>query len=144
MARETGMRTIEFFFDYGSPTAYLAYTQLPAIAQRTGATIAYRPILLGGVFRATGNHSPVTIPAKSVWINADLKRFAVRYGVPFAHNPHFPINTLNLMRGAIAADIEGRLVPYSDVIYRAIWVDQRNMADPIVIATVLRDAGFDP
>src|SRR5207244_8550880 len=69
---------------------------------------------------------------------------AVRYGVPFAHNPHFPINTLNFMRGAIAADIEGRLVPYSDVIYRAMWVDQRNMADPIVIATVLRDAGFDP
>ena len=138
------MRTIEFFFDYGSPTAYLAYTQLPGIARRTGAKPVYRPMLLGGVFKATGNHSPVTIPAKGVWMNADLKRFAARYGVPFAHNPHFPINTLNLMRGAVAADIEGRLVPYSDAIYRAMWVDRRNMEDPIVIGGVLREAGFDP
>jgi 2-hydroxychromene-2-carboxylate isomerase len=138
------MRTIEFFFDYGNPTAYLAYTQLPGIAQRTGATIVYRPMLLGGVFKATGNHSPVTIAAKGAWIAKDIQRFAARYGVPFAHNPYFPINTLNLMRGAIAADREGRLVPYSDAIYRAMWADKRNMEDPIVIGTVLRDAGFDP
>jgi 2-hydroxychromene-2-carboxylate isomerase len=138
------MRTIEFFFDYGSPTAYLAYTQLPGIAQRTGAKIVHRPMLLGGVFKATGNHSPVTIPAKGAWIAKDLPRFAARYGVPFAHNPYFPINTLNLMRGAIAADREGRLVPYSDAIYRAMWADKRNMEDPIVIGGVLRDAGFDP
>jgi 2-hydroxychromene-2-carboxylate isomerase len=138
------MRTIEFFFDYGSPTAYLAHTQLPGIAQRTGAAIVYRPMLLGGVFKATGNHSPVTIPAKGAWMNTDLPRFAARYGVPFAHNPYFPINTLNLMRGAIAADSEGRLVPYSDAIYRAMWADKRNMEDPIVIGQVLRDSGFDP
>ena len=138
------MRTIEFFFDYGSPTAYLAYTQLPGIAQRTGATIVYRPMLLGGVFKATGNHSPVTIPAKGAWMNKDLPRFAARYGVPFAHNPYFPINTLNLMRGAIAADSQRRLVPYSDAIYRAMWADKRNMEDPIVIGGVLRDASFDP
>jgi 2-hydroxychromene-2-carboxylate isomerase len=138
------MRTIEFFFDYGSPTAYLAYTQLPGIAQRTGATIVYRPMLLGGVFKATGNHSPATIPAKGAWINTDLARFAARYGVPYVRNPHFPINTLNLMRGAIAAGSEGRLVPYSDAIYRAMWADKRNMEDPIVIGGVLRDAGFDP
>ena len=138
------MRRIEFFFDYGSPTAYLAYTQLPGIAQRTGAKIVYRPMLLGGVFKATGNHSPATIPAKGVWISQDLPRFAARYGVPFAHNPYFPINTLNLMRGAVAADREGRLVPYSGAIYRAMWADKRNMEDPIVIGTVLRDAGFDP
>lgn len=138
------MRTIEFFFDYGSPTAYLAYTQLPGIAQRTGATIVYRPMLLGGVFKATGNHSPVTIPAKGAWMNEDLPRFAARYGVPFAYNPYFPINTLNLMRGAIAADSEQRLVPYSDAIYRAMWADKCNMEDPIVIGGVLRDAGFDP
>jgi 2-hydroxychromene-2-carboxylate isomerase len=138
------MRTIEFFFDYGSPTAYLAYTQLPGIAQRTGATIVYRPMLLGGVFKATGNHSPVTIPAKGAWISKDIPRFAARYGVPFAHNPYFPINTLNLMRGAVAADSQGRLVPYSDAIYRAMWADKRNMEDPIVIGGVLRDAGFDP
>lgn len=138
------MRTIEFFFDYGSPFTYLAYTQLPGIAERTGAQIVYRPMLLGGVFKATGNRSPVEIAAKGVWLNADLNRYAAHYGVPFAHNPHFPINTLPLMRGAVAADIDGRIVPYSDAIFRAIWADQRNMADPVVIAAVLREAGFDP
>src|SRR6478672_5570636 len=75
---------------------------------------------------------------------SDLPRFAKRYGVPYVVNPHFPINTLNLMRGAIAAEQEGRLVPYSDTIFRAIWVDQKRMEDPIVIAEVLRAAGFDP
>ena len=75
---------------------------------------------------------------------SDLARFAKRYGVPYVLNPHFPINTLNLMRGAIAAENEGRLVPYSDAMFRAMWVDQRNMEDPIVIGSVLREAGFDP
>lgn len=138
------MATIEFFFDYGSPASYLAYTQLPAIAQRTGAQIVYRPMLLGGVFKATGNHSPVDIRAKGIWMNADLKRFAARYRVRFAHNPHFPVNTLNLMRGAVAAEMDNRLVPYSDAMFRAMWVDGRNMEDPVAIGRVLREAGFDP
>jgi 2-hydroxychromene-2-carboxylate isomerase len=75
---------------------------------------------------------------------ADLQRYAARYGVAYMRNPNFPINTLNLMRGAVAAENEGRLVPYSDAIFRAMWVDQRNMEDPVVIGTVLRAAGFDP
>jgi len=138
------MREIEFFFDYGSPASYLAYTQMPRVAQRTGAEIVYRPFLLGGVFKATGNRSPIEIPPKGAWMMGDLARFAKRYGVPYVRNPHFPINTLNLMRGAIAAENEGRLIPYSDAIFRAVWADQRNMEDPIVIAAVLREAGFDP
>jgi len=138
------MREIEFFFDYGSPASYLAYTQMPRIAQRTGAEIVYRPFLLGGVFKATGNRSPIEIPPKGAWMMGDLARFAKRYGVPYVRNPHFPLNTLNLMRGAIAAENEGRLIPYSDAIFRAVWADQRNMEDPIVIAAVLREAGFDP
>ena len=103
------MATIEFFFDYGSPASYLAYTQMPGLTQRTGATVVYRPMLLGGVFKATGNQSPINIPAKGAWMMTDLPRFAKRYGVPYVRNPHFPINTLNLMRGAIAAEMEGRL-----------------------------------
>ena len=138
------MREIEFFFDYGSPASYLAYTQMPRVAQRTGAEIVYRPFLLGGVFKATGNRSPIEIPPKGAWMMGDLARFAKRYGVPYVRNPHFPLNTLNLMRGAIAAENEGRLIPYSDAIFRAVWADQRNMEDPIVIADVLREAGFDP
>src|ERR1051325_7803413 len=138
------MASIDFFFDYGSPASYLAYTQMPGLAQRTGATVIYRPMLLGGVFKATGNQSPINIPAKGAWMMKDLPRFARRYGVPYVRNPHFPINTLNLMRGAIAAEMEVRLIPYSDAIFRAIWADQKRMEDPIVIAEVLRAAGFDP
>lgn len=138
------MADIEFFFDYGSPASYLAYTQMPRLAKSTGAKVVYRPFLLGGVFKATGNRSPIEIPAKGKWMMGDLPRFARRYGVPYVRNPYFPINTLNLMRGAIAAENEGRLVPYSDAMFRAIWADQRNMEDPIVIAAVLREAGFDP
>jgi len=138
------MAIIEFFFDYGSPASYLAYTQMPGLAQRTGASILYRPMLLGGVFKATGNQSPIMIPAKGAWMMSDLPRFAKRYGVAYVRNPHFPINTLNLMRGAIAAEIDGRLIPYSDAMFRAIWADQKRMEDPIVIAEVLRAAGFDP
>jgi 2-hydroxychromene-2-carboxylate isomerase len=138
------MASIEFFFDYGSPASYLAYTQMPSLAQRTGATVVYRPMLLGGVFKATGNQSPINIPAKGVWMMQDLPRFAKRYGVRYVRNPHFPINTLSLMRGAIAAEMDGRLIPFSDAIFRAIWVDQKRMEDPVVIGGVLRDAGFDP
>ena len=101
-------------------------------------------MLLGGVFKATGNQSPVTIPAKGAWMMTDLPRFAKRYGVPYVRNPHFPINTLNLMRGAIAAEMEGRLIPYSDAIFRAMLGRQKRMEDPIVIGAVLREAGFDP
>ena len=93
-------KQIEHSFDFGSPTSYLAYTQLPKIAAECAATFAWRLMLLSGVFKATGNSSPVTVPAKGRWMSEDLRRRARRYGVPFTHNPHFPINALTLMRGA--------------------------------------------
>ena len=93
------MKTFEFWFDFGSPAAYLAFTQLQKLENETNSTAVYRPMLLGGVFQATGNHSPATIPAKGSYIFGDFNRFAKRYGVPFNSNPHFPINTLLLMRG---------------------------------------------
>lgn len=136
-------KTLDFYFDYGSPTAYLAYTQVPGLARRTGATVNYKPMLLGGVFQATGNRSPVEIAAKHAYMNKDMAWFAERYGVPFRRNPHFPINTLNLMRGATYAQKEGFLLPYSDAIYRAIWVEGRNMGDPAEIAVVLTAAKLD-
>lgn len=136
-------RRFDFYFDYGSPTAYLAHTQLPGLAKRTGATVNYKPMLLGGVFQATGNRSPVEVAAKHAYMNADMKWFAARYGVPFERNPHFPLNTLNLMRGAIYAQSEGFLVSYSDAIYSAMWVDGRNMGDPQVIGKVLSGAGLE-
>lgn len=139
-------RTVECFFDFGSPASYLAYTQLPAIAAATGATVAWRPMLLGGVFKATGNASPVTVPAKGRWMMGDLKRFARRYGVPFAFNPAFPVNTLALMRGATGVQLRepGRFTGYCDAVFRAMWAEPRAMGDAAVVAEVLSAAGFDP
>ena len=138
-------RTVEYFFDVGSPTAYLAWTQLPKIAAETGAAIAWRPMLLGGVFKATGNASPVTVPAKGRWMNEDIARWARRYGVPFAFNPYFPINTLTLMRGATGLQMRrpDELARYLDVIERAMWEASKNLGDPAVLAATLAEAGFD-
>jgi 2-hydroxychromene-2-carboxylate isomerase len=138
------VKRLEFFFDFGSPTTYLAHTQMPVLAQRTGAEILYRPMLLGAVFKATGNQSPAFIPAKSKWMDGDLKTFAKRYGVPYERNPWFPINTMMLMRGAVAMERAGRLAPYADAIFRAIWVEPQNMNDPQVVGGVLAKAGFEP
>ena len=138
-------KEVEFYFDVGSPAAYLAWTQLPKIAAETSAQIVYRPFLLGGVFQATGNKSPMEVPAKGHYMLQDLQRYARRYGVPFAHNPHFPINTLMLMRGAVGLQMRmpARMPVYVDAVYHAIWVEGRNMNDPATVAMVLKEAGFE-
>ena len=138
-------QTVEYFFDVGSPTSYLAWTQLPKIAAETGATIAWRPMLLGGVFKATGNASPVTVPAKGRWISEDIRRWAHRYGVPFDFNPYFPINTLTLMRGATGLQMRrpADFLRYLDVVERAMWETPKNLGDPAVLAATLVAAGFD-
>ncbi|MDM0038481.1 2-hydroxychromene-2-carboxylate isomerase [Variovorax sp. J22G21] len=137
--------SIDFYFDFGSPAAYLAATQLPHIAADAGATLVWKPMLLGGVFQATGNRSPAEIKLKGRYMNKDLARFAKRYGVPFAHNPHFPINTLLLMRGAAGLQMAQpeRFMDYVKAIYAAMWVDGRNMNDPATVGAALQAAGFD-
>jgi 2-hydroxychromene-2-carboxylate isomerase len=142
--REEVLKRLEFFFDFGSPTTYLAHTQMPVLAKRTGAEVVYRPMLLGGVFKATGNQSPAVITAKSKWMDGDLKAFARRYGVPYARNPWFPVNTMMLMRGAVAMQKEGRFAAYADAMFHAMWVEPQNMNDPQVVGTVLAKAGFEP
>jgi 2-hydroxychromene-2-carboxylate isomerase len=139
-------QAVEFFFDVGSPTAYLAWTQLPALCAKAGATLIYRPMLLGGVFQATGNASPATVAAKSRYMNADMARYAKSYGVPLAINPHFPINTLTLMRGAAGVQLRSpaRFDDYLRGVFKAMWVDGLNMNDPAVAARALTAAGFDP
>ena len=137
--------TIEFWFDFGSPTTYLAHTQMPRLAADTGARIDYKPMLLGGVFKATGNQSPVMVPAKGRWMGSDLKLFARRYGVPFQFNPHFPINTLTLMRGAVGLQMREpeRFMPYVNAMFHAMWVEPVNLGDAAVLAATLTTAGFD-
>jgi 2-hydroxychromene-2-carboxylate isomerase len=138
-------KTIEFWFDFGSPTTYLAHTQLPRLARETGAQLIYKPMLLGGVFKATGNASPVSVPAKGRWMNRDIARWAARYGVPFAFNPHFPINTLTLMRGAVGLQMRQSaevFTRYIDAVFEAMWVQPRNLGDAGELAAVLTKAGL--
>jgi len=139
-------KQVEFFFDFGSPTAYLAWTQLPAIAMEARAEILWRPMLLGGVFKATGNQSPVLIKPKGKWMFDDMARWARRYGVALAMNPWFIINTLTLMRGAAGLQMRepDRFLKYVDVMYRAMWEKPLNLGDPAVVAATLEDGGFDP
>ncbi|WP_434603360.1 2-hydroxychromene-2-carboxylate isomerase [Pseudomonas sp. Z1-14] len=139
-------RSVEFFFDLGSPTTYLAYTQLPALCAETHSELIYRPMLLGGVFKATGNASPVTVPAKGPYLFQDLNRFAKRYGVDFKLNPHFPINTLLLMRAVTGMQLRhpDRFETFTSCLFRALWVNARNLNDPATVAAVLDEGGFDP
>ena len=132
-------KTLEFFFDFGSPTTYLAHTQLPGIAAECGATLVYRPMLLGGVFKATGNASPVTVPAKGRWMGQDIALWAKHYGVPFNFNPHFPINTLALMRGAAGLQLRQpeAFGAYAEAVFQALWVKPRNLGDSAEIAALL-------
>ena len=137
--------TVEFLFDFGSPNAYLAHKVIPAIEARTGARFTYVPVLLGGVFRATGNRSPMEafagIPAKLAYEALERNRFVARHGLTrFAANPHFPVNTLAVMRGAVAARTLGVFEPYVEAVFAAMGEEGRKMDDPGVIAEALSAA----
>jgi 2-hydroxychromene-2-carboxylate isomerase len=136
--------TIEFFFDYGSPFSYLADTQLPAMAGRCGAEIIYRPMLLIGVFKATGNASPIAVPAKAQYTMRELPRWATRYGVPFKLNPAFPFSTVRLLRGAIAAQLQGKFAAYHDTTFRAFWAEGRDLSKENELERILKTAGIEP
>jgi 2-hydroxychromene-2-carboxylate isomerase len=113
---------LEFFFDYGSPFSYLADTQLPGVATRSGAAVVYRPMLLGAVLKATGNASPMTVPAKGRYMMRDLERWAKRYGVSFQSSPFsFVSNTLRIMRGAVASQRLGVFDRYHGAVFAATW-----------------------
>lgn len=139
-------KTAEFFFDVGSPASYLAWTQMPALCAQAGAQLVYKPMLLGGVFQATGNASPALVAAKGRYMAVDLGRFAQRYGVPFKMNPHFPINTLQLMRGVVGMQMRQpqRFEAFLQAVFTALWAEGANLNDPAVTAATLDQAGFDP
>jgi 2-hydroxychromene-2-carboxylate isomerase len=138
-------KRIEFYFDFGSPTAYLASTQLPGIAAAAGAELLYRPVLLGGIFQATLNASPMMVPAKSQYMVQDLARFARRYGVPLNFNPHFPINTLQMMRIASGVQLRApqRFGALVEALYRGMWVERLNLGDAALLGRTLAAAGFE-
>ena len=137
----------EFLFDFGSPNAYIAHTQIPGIEARTATRVDYVPVLLGGVFKLTGNVSPMEafkdLPAKLAYFRQDVQAWVEYLGIPYRRNPHFPVNTLAVMRGAAALLDSDRFADYVDTVFRAMWVDGRKMDDPAVIGEVLAAAGFD-
>jgi 2-hydroxychromene-2-carboxylate isomerase len=137
-------KTVEFFFDVGSPASYLAWTQLPTLCAQQKAQLVYKPMLLGAVFQATGNSTPAAIPAKGRYMSIDLGRFALRYGVPLVINPHFPINTLQLMRAVIGVQLRQpeRLQTLLSALMNALWVDPLDFNDNAVIFASLAQAGF--
>ena len=137
------VKNIEFYFDFGSPTAYLAYTQLQLIAERQKTNLIYCPILLGGVFKATGNNPPASVPAKGKYMMVDLQRYADKYKVPYKRNPHFPVNTLSLMRGAVSYQEDGDFLKYVNVIFQNMWVNPKNLNDHEVLEKVLMENNFD-
>ena len=134
---------IEFLFDVGSPTAYLAWHRLKGVAARTGASLVPVPILLGGVFKATGGSPPGMIAAKGRWMNEDMQRWAARDGRALVMNPHFPVNTITMMR--ILAGLQGdeRFDAATDTLFSGMWLQGRNMADADVLAATLAEAGHD-
>ena len=139
-------QSVDFYFDVGSPASYLAWTQLPALCAQSAATLNYKPMLLGGVFQATGNRAPISVPSKGRYLFQDLDRCARRLGVAFRLNPHFPLNTVSLMRIAAGLQLrdDPRLAAYVQAVFMAIWVDGRNMNQPETLADVLGAAGLDP
>ena len=136
------MKIIDFYYDYGSPTAYLAWTQLIK-ADRTKFNIVYNPVLLGGIFAATNNRSPVHVEAKAKWMWGDLKMHANNYNVEINRNDAFPVNTLHLMRGALLAKKKGILSEYNTAIFKAMWIDNVNLNEPKNIIEVLKKGNFD-
>lgn len=140
-------RHVTFFFDFGSPNAWFAHRVIPGVARRTGARFAYVPVLLGGIFKATGNQAPMVafagVPAKTAYMQAELARFIRRHGLAqFRFNPHFPVNTLMLMRTACAAEAQGLLEPYAEAMFRFMWEEPRKLDDPAVLADTLAQAGL--
>jgi 2-hydroxychromene-2-carboxylate isomerase len=142
------MANVLFYFDFGSPNAYLAHKVIPTIEQRTGVRFDYVPILLGGVFKLTNNRSPMEafgeVKNKLAYEARQTQKFVARHGLSaYAMNPHFPVNTLKIMRGAVAAGREDVFAPYVEAVFSAMWEQGLKMDDPAVIAQALATVGLE-
>ena len=138
------MKSVEFYFDLGSPYSYLAYYRLLQMAERQEIQIVYKPILLGGVFKATGNRSPIEIPVKGVYSILDMQRWSEYYHIPMQMNPHFPMNTLTLMRiltGVQLLHLE-KFEQVLKLLFDAMFGTPQNLNEPTVLAEVLEPSGF--
>jgi 2-hydroxychromene-2-carboxylate isomerase len=135
------MKKVEFFFDLSSPYSYLAATQMKPIAERTGAEIAWRPMVLGAVFKTVGNEMPARVPHKARWMGNDLSRWAEHYGVPFRFSSHFPSNAIKAMRLVLVDDAKAAAVAMAG--FRAMWADDRDITDDAELRRIAADGGLD-
>jgi len=139
---------VEFHFDFGSPNAYFVHKLVPQVEQRTGAKFTYVPILLGGVFKLTNNQPPMVqfkdIKSKQDYQRLEIIRFIKKHGLTqFKMNPHFPVNTVQIMRGAVAAEMDGQLATYVDAVFHHMWEEGTKMDDAEVIRAALDSSGLD-
>lgn len=142
------MARVEFLFDFGSPNAYFAHKVIPEIEARTGATFEYIPVLLGGIFKLTNNKPPMIafggVRGKMEYEQLEIRRFIERHGIKnFQFNPNFPVNTLTIMRAAVAAQMAGNLRPYVDAVFHHMWEAPKKMDDPEIIRAALTESGLD-
>ncbi len=138
---------VEFHFDFGSPNAYLSHRAIPSIEKRTGVKFTYVPVLIGGVFKATGNASPAVtlqgIKNKTEYQNIEMERFLNKHNITdYSPNPFFPVNTLQVMRGAIFAQTQDYYERYIHEVYQHMWCEPKKMDEPEVIRTVFEDSGL--
>jgi 2-hydroxychromene-2-carboxylate isomerase len=137
------MATLEFFYDFISPYSYLASARVEEVATRANGTVRFRPFLLGGVFKATGNRAPIETAAKGRHMWVDLARWARRLDMPLRRPQTFPVSSLLALRTAFAAERAGALVPFTHAVFRAFWGEGRDLASPEVLADVARSVGLD-
>lgn len=138
---------VEFHFDFGSPNAYLSHRVIPGIEARTGARFIYVPVLLGGVFKLTNNQPPMVqfkgIKNKQEYQRRESARFIAKHNIAFKMNPHFPVNTVQIMRGAVAAEMDGKLAPYVEAVFHHMWEEPKKMDEADVISAALTSSGID-
>lgn len=139
------MKTVDFYYDFGSPASYIAYTQIETLCAQHDARVVFKPFVLGAVFKATGNSSPVVIPAKARYTMMDFARWAKYWGVPFTLNQNFPINTILHMKLAVAVQRHhaDSFSAFNRAMFDAMWVQNQNLTEPAVVAAVCASVGLD-
>lgn len=137
------MKRVEFFYDYASTYSYLAHRAIEALAARHDAELVYKPMVLGFVFKATGNSMPAAVPAKAAYMVHDVRRWVRHYGLPFHMPSIFPVNTIRALRTAVAALEEGTFLPYHHAVMHAYWASDQDIGDDEVLASVVTAAGLD-
>ncbi len=137
------MKRIEFFFDYASTYTYLAHRAVEELAARQDAELVFRPMVLGFVFKATGNNMPAAVPAKAAYMVHDVRRWARHYGLPFHMPSVFPVNTIRALRAAVAAIEDGIFLPFHHAVMKGYWADDQDIGDSEVLTALATGAGLD-